>query len=526
MSNPVYFIFALILAYAYPTGAEPLRLARQPHLSLAAWAAALAILGLASALVYRRAERFRRLGLVKMGLKTFALVLYAALLFLFHYPLLVWRGLEGVFLLEDLAMIAPFLSMAAVHGWASSHSDARMRGDGATAAGLRMFAFRTFLGFSFLPIFLMIVVQGRVFTWEPVLRLSILYPFVAWLVILGLMTVFLALAPLYLRLVFRAGPIPPGPKRARMEALARRSGFRCRELLLLDTGGSRIANAFIVGLHPSLRYVFFTDVLYEGMTEEELECVMAHEMTHALRKHILYYLCFSIAFLIVILFLQEFLLGGAAGGVVAALVSLGSAFVFWVLVFGFISRRFETEADLVGMRLAFPTPEPGFLNSRRFGAALHRVAALNRIPPDVGSWRHWSVQIRSWILLEAEARPESGRRHERACASIRTACLMALLFATAYGAFLVRDQLKKAPEREGEWTRYLRAKEGYEFLQQKRYAEAIPPLEEVTRSGEVSGEFYLYLADAYEGAGRAQDAEAARRRAREIGLTDPRSRLR
>lgn len=525
MSNPVYFIFALILAYAYPTGVEPLRFARDPKWAALATALALAIVAIASFAVYRRPERVRRLGLAKMALKILALVLYAALLFVFHWRLLVWIGLEDVFLLDDLATLAPFLAMAAVHGWMASGADAKLRGDGATGAGLRTFAFRTFLGFSFLPIFLLIVVQGRLLTWEPVLKTTILYPFVGWGIVLALIVAFLALSPLYLRLVFRGAPIPPGPKRARMEALARRSGFRCRELLLLDTGGSKIANAFIVGLHPSLRYVFFTDALYDGMTEEELECVMAHEMTHALRKHLLYYLCFSIAFLILLLFLQEFMLGGAAGGVAALLVSLGSAFAFWVLLFGFVSRRFETEADLVGMKLAFPEPQPGFANSRRFGSALYRVAALNRMPADLGSWRHWSVQIRSYLLLEAEARPESGLRHERACSAIRSACLMGLFFALFYGVFLVRGQLRRLPEARKEWAAVEKAMDGWRALRRGDAEAAIPPLEDVTREPQVRGELLLILAEAYEKAGRPREAEDARRRAVERGLTDPRARL-
>lgn len=210
-----------------------------------------------------------------------------------------------------------------------------------------------------------------------------------------------------------------------------------------------------------------------------------------------------------------------------AAVTFCGAFAFWVVIFGFVSRRFETEADLVGMRAADAggAQEP-LARSRRFAAALYRVADLNHVPPDAGSWRHFSIARRAAILLEAEVRPESGRAWIRACEALRTAVWTALLFSVLYGAVLVRNQIARVPEARRNWERVEMASEGWRRLQAGRAAEAVPLLEESARHPHASGELWLVLSEAYAKAGRGDDAAAARRKAAEIGVADPRARMR
>jgi STE24 endopeptidase len=524
VSNPVYYLFGLVLALSYPTGSEPLRFAAHPAGSLAAWAGAMLFLSLLCLLTYPRIASFRRLHWARLALKTTALFLYALVLFVFHWPLLVWLRLEDVPFAGDLAVLLPFLALMGVHALFSVRAEARLRQ--AEARGLLSFAWKTFWGFAMLPVLVMMILQAALTAWPPVTRIGSIYPFVAWTLSIAILAGLLALAPFYLRLVFRARPLPPGPRRDRLEALARRAGFRCRDLLLLETGGSKIANAFIVGIHPSMRYVFFTDLLYHGLREDELECVMAHEMTHALRRHIFFYLCFTLAFVLALLFVQEFLFRGGVGGVGSALFVLGAAFLFWIVIFGFVSRRFETEADLVGMRLAGDAgPEP-LARSRRFAGALHRVADLNGVPPGIGSWRHWSVARRSMILLNAEARPEIAAAFERTCAALRMACLAAFVFGLLYAGFLVRKQVADAPKARADWELFEKANRGWNLLNEGRAEEALPLLEESSRHPHARGELFVVLAEAYEKVGRLEDAEEARRTAVKRGLSDPRFRLR
>ncbi len=527
MTNPIWFLFAVLLAFAYPTGSEFLHFAQRPWAAPAAWAGGSLLLAVASAVFYGRVTTVRRLLLGKLVFRGLSLAGFAALIFVFHFPLFVWvqLRLEEIPVVGDLATLLPYLTFAAIHGGLSSRADERLRGIG--ARGARAMAVRTFLGFAFMPALLLVLVQTAMTGWMPLLRLVTLAPGVAWLLMLLGLAGCLAGAPFYLRWIFRARPLPPGSKRDRLLALAQRSGFRCREILLFDTGGSGIANAFIVGLHPKLRYVFFTDAIVSGMSDEGLECVMAHEMSHGLRRHLLHYLFFSLSFLLVVLFAQEFLLGARLTGAVPALATFGVAIVFWVGIFGFLSRRFETEADLVGMRLSsVPNPSDPMAGARKFAEALYHVAELNGVPPEAGSWRHFSIARRALLVLQAGAQPEWGRGFERSCAALRTASIAALAFGMLYGAFLVRKQFDRLPEARSEWARTERAVAGWRLLRAGYPAESVPFLEEAARHPDSSGELHLALAEAYERIGRSKQAEEEKRKAAIRGVTDPRSRLR
>jgi Zn-dependent protease with chaperone function len=137
--------------------------------------------------------------------------------------------------------------------------------------------------------------------------------------------------------------MPPGPARDRIEAVARRLHFRYADLLEWPTHGS-VTNAMIVGLLPRVRYVIFTDGILEEMPPDELDAVFGHEAGHALHGHIWFYALFLI--------LSAALVGGAfllAGQSHDALMWVAFAAYFFV-VFGFLSRRCERQADIFGCR--------------------------------------------------------------------------------------------------------------------------------------------------------------------------------
>ena len=192
------------------------------------------------------------------------------------------------------------------------------------------------------------------------------------------------------------------------------------------------------------------------------------------------------------------------------------------MLFGFLSRRFETEADLVGMSLL---PSDGEPRSRRFAATLLQVALLNRTPPDAGSWRHFSVARRGAFLLAVEADPALGSRFERRCTLLRVGCFLALALGLGVAAYLVRQQMRDLPRARQDWERMEMAVKGWDLVRLNQPAEAIPLLEESTRHPHARGELFLVLAEAYEQSGRLPEAFEARRKATERGCSDPRFRL-
>jgi STE24 endopeptidase len=82
-------------------------------------------------------------------------------------------------------------------------------------------------------------------------------------------------------------PLDNQQLKARLETLLQRCGFHSRGMFVMD-GSKRSAhgNAYFSGFGRSKRIVFF-DTLLDGLTEDEIEAVLAHELGHFKRRHIL-----------------------------------------------------------------------------------------------------------------------------------------------------------------------------------------------------------------------------------------------
>ncbi|HLS56918.1 MAG TPA: M48 family metallopeptidase [Zeimonas sp.] len=85
----------------------------------------------------------------------------------------------------------------------------------------------------------------------------------------------------------RFEPLADGAVRQRVEALLARCGFASRGLFVMD-GSRRSAhgNANFTGLGRSKRIVFF-DTLLARLEPDEVEAVLAHELGHFSRRHVL-----------------------------------------------------------------------------------------------------------------------------------------------------------------------------------------------------------------------------------------------
>ncbi len=167
-------------------------------------------------------------------------------------------------------------------------------------------------------------------------------------------------APLFNRFV----PLPDGPLRTRLEALAADAGFRNRGLYVMDASRrSGHSNAYFTGIFRP-RIVLF-DTLVERMSVDEAASVLAHEIGHYRARHVHRRLALSLGATLVALFVLSRLVAWlplySAFGfrepsfhAALALVALGGgAFVFWIQpVAARFSRRHEYEADRYAVRLA------------------------------------------------------------------------------------------------------------------------------------------------------------------------------
>jgi len=518
MSNPFYYLAGLLLLAAYPLGIEPLTFAR--HL-IAPWAALGGLAVYAAVCWGVLGSRPARGALARFGLRLLALVLYSQLLFVFHFPLWVWQlGVEEDPLASSLLSLLPLFAFYGVLAAIHSHFEPR-------SGGLR-FAFRSFAGLSLLPLLLMLLLDEAFERIDALGRLAFVYPAFAWAFALGGLSLLMIVLPPLLKLILGAKPMDPGPLRDRLERMAEAAGYRGARLLVVPTGTSRMANAFVAGLSARWRYIFFTESILRGMTPEDLECVLAHEVTHARKRHILFYLVSALAFSLFSGLAHEALDAAGVPSIVLLFVMLTWAGVYWGLAFGYVSRRFETEADLVAARLV-PAVEGGFppyVGARKMASALHRVADLNHVPIWAPSWRHFTIEKRIEILLGAELNPAIGQAFERTCDRLRGAALVLVVGSLLAGGALFGLQRGQATENRALLRAHETAEQGHRELLAGNYAAALRLLREGIDGGSTSAAVWFWRADTERALGMMDEALKSEAAARKRGYSDPRLRLR
>ncbi len=153
-------------------------------------------------------------------------------------------------------------------------------------------------------------------------------------------------------------PLADGETKSRIEALLSRCGFRSSGLFVMD-GSKRSShgNAYFTGFGNNKRIVFF-DTLIERLAPPEVEAVLAHELGHFRRRHVLKRIVLMFAASLGFLWLLGQLidapwfyagLGVPVQSTVLALILFFLAvpvFTFpFTPVLSWISRRHEFEAD-------------------------------------------------------------------------------------------------------------------------------------------------------------------------------------
>jgi len=162
------------------------------------------------------------------------------------------------------------------------------------------------------------------------------------------------IAPLFNRFT----PLPEGELKQRLEEFARLCHFPVRDIFVMD-GSRRSAhsNAYFTGLGRQRRLVLY-DTLLQQLTAPELTAVLAHEVGHYRKKHILWLLsCMALlvaggaAAASVILgwpeFFRAFRLPPDATALGLIVLSLTAGpFLFWISpLLHLIQRHFEYQAD-------------------------------------------------------------------------------------------------------------------------------------------------------------------------------------
>ena len=235
--------------------------------------------------------------------------------------------------------------------------------------------------------------------------------------------------PVVIRYLWDTVPLPPGDLRDRLMAMCRQYHVRVRELLLWRTFGGMI-NGAVMGLFGPVRYILLTDALLERLPRDRVEAVMAHELAHVRQHHMFWLVVAATAAMAAsaVAWALAIQITAAAGGTstgigpaagfgqtlanhpdAANLLAAVGALASWITVFGWVSRRFERQADTfavqhmhthrgqrVVMSPAGDTIDTWSVNV--MATSLQQVADLNHVSVTHRSWRHGSIAWRQAYL--------------------------------------------------------------------------------------------------------------------------------
>jgi STE24 endopeptidase len=180
-----------------------------------------------------------------------------------------------------------------------------------------------------------------------------------WMVWVGFSLLMMWAWPAFIAPLFNSfKPLEDEALKSRIQTLLQRCGFTSQGIFVMD--GSRRSghgNAYFTGLGNNKRIVFF-DTLIESLEANELEAVLAHELGHFRRKHVLKRMLTMMAMSLAGLALLGWLIDRSwfYAGLGVDAQSHAIALLLFMLtspVFGFLlgpvmaraSRRHEFEAD-------------------------------------------------------------------------------------------------------------------------------------------------------------------------------------
>ncbi len=368
-------------------------------------------------------------------------------MFALDWPQLVrynW-GLDHAILVKDLLILAPIwmplmLSWSAFYEVELAIHRALTQGgvlSEASFASRGSFVWmhaRHYLGLGILPVLVLLVFQDVMSLAAPQWEESR----GAWIVYLVPLLALTIAFPHLLSRIWKTAPLPTSPLRDRLADLTRRMGVRCQDFRIWHTN-RQVLNAAVAGLLPSVRTIFMTDALLLYLRDEEMEAVIAHELGHVRRRHLLLRM--------LLLGLPLWILGnfqafspqvcelatawqsGLASELSPAryLIAAGIVLGFAVMALGWYSRLLEHDADLC-------VYDAG--QAETFIATIDRLSYLCNERRQRATWLHPSTVARVHLLQRVLLNPGVAHVFRRRVAWFNRALVILWILAPLVATFL------------------------------------------------------------------------------------------
>jgi len=230
--------------------------------------------------------------------------------------------------------------------------------------------------------------------------------------------------PALIQKFWQCKPIETGEHRNRIEDLCRKADLDYADILYWPIFGGRMITAGVMGLIKKFRYILVTPSLLRLLEPAEIDAVIAHEIGHVKKKHLVFYLLFFVGYMLLSYLTFDMILFGIIYAepvywfinktgfeqttVVSTLFSLVIIIVFIIyfrFIFGFFMRNFERQADIYVYTL--------FESAKPLISTLEKIVVTSGQSADRPNWHHFSIKERIDYLKKCEANPNYIQRHNR-----------------------------------------------------------------------------------------------------------------
>jgi Zn-dependent protease with chaperone function len=230
--------------------------------------------------------------------------------------------------------------------------------------------------------------------------------------------------PAIIQKFWRCKPLESGEHRQRIENLCQKAGISYADILYWPIFGGKMITAGVMGLLRKFRYILVTPSLLRLLEPEEIDAVIAHEIGHVKRKHLVFYLMFFVGYMLISYVTFDMILFGIIYAdpvywfinktgfnqttIFSTLFSLVIIIVFLIyfrFVFGFYMRNFERQADIYVYTL--------FDSAKPLISTLEKIVTTSGQSADRPNWHHFSIRERIDFLQKCESDSRWIRRHNR-----------------------------------------------------------------------------------------------------------------
>ncbi len=248
------------------------------------------------------------------------------------------------------------------------------------------------------------------------------------------------IGPALVQKFWRCKPLEDGYQRNRIENLCKRAGLTYANILYWPIFGGKMITAGVMGLIQKFRYLLVTPSLLQLLEPEEVDAVIAHEIGHIKKKHLLFYLVFFVGYMLLSYVTFDIMIfaiiytkpvfwfisktGLSQIAVVSGIRSVVMISVFLIyfrFIFGFFMRNFERQADTYVYAL--------FDSAKPLITTLEKIAAASGQSADKPNWHHFSIRQRIDYLRKCETNASWVTRHDgkvKKSIGIYLACLFLL----------------------------------------------------------------------------------------------------